>query len=49
MDTVTQVQILDGAACILRNSNAPGKGIYSIVFLPAMGEYYGRLDSLTLV
>ena len=38
MDTVTRVQILDKAVCILNNVNTLGKGINSTILLPVMGR-----------
>ena len=38
MDTVTQVQILDKADCILHHTNTFGKGMNPIVLPPAMDK-----------
>ena len=42
MYSVTRVQILDKAACISLNTNAPGKGIIYLFFLQLWEE--GRAD-----
>ena len=38
MDTVSQVQILDKAVCILRNANTLGKGMNPTILPSAMGK-----------
>ena len=48
-DTVMRVQILDETVCILRSTNAPGKGMNPIIFPPAMRKLSGRLCSLTVL
>ena len=37
MDTVGRIQTLEEAVCISHRNNIPRKGIFSIIFLSAMG------------
>ena len=38
MDTVTRVQILDEAVCVLHGSNIFGKGMNPTIFLIVVGK-----------
>ena len=38
MSTVTQVQILDKALCILHRTNTLGAGMHPIILILAMGK-----------
>ena len=43
METVTQVQILDEAVCILHSANTIGKGMNPTILPPVMGKIVGHI------
>ena len=49
IDPVTRVQTLNEAVFVTHRATTFGKGMKPIILPPAMGKYWGRLVSLTLV